>query len=167
MVGGVLALRGLDEANASRHVLEGRDDSLRVFVAGFQAPGTDDLLVSIRKAMTTLYAAGYNPDTLILTPAASEALDTLRTSGSEKAWVFGAGRFAPGDLFGMNVRVSKTIPAPAVTDAQAFGKMYTSPVSLATFEENAGKTNSSLVRMELHAAFGVERLEAAVRIAAS
>jgi hypothetical protein len=27
--------------------------------------------------MTTLYAAGYNPDTLILTPVASEAIDVM------------------------------------------------------------------------------------------
>jgi Escherichia/Staphylococcus phage prohead protease len=137
--------------------------------SGFQAPGTDQLLVSIRKAMTTIYAAGYNPDTLILTPANAEALDVLVTgiSGATADFVFGAGRFAPGQLFGMNVRVSKTIPAAAVVDANAFGKMYASPVSLATFEENAGKTNSSLVRMELHAVFGTERQSAAVRIAAS
>ena len=40
-------------------------------------------------------------------------------------------------------------------------------LSLARFEENAGKTNTSLVRLEGHAAFGVERQTAAVRIAAS
>ena len=37
-------------------------------------------------------------------------------------------------------------------------------MSLATFEENAGKTNSSLVRFEGNAVFGIERLTAAVRI---
>jgi hypothetical protein len=137
--------------------------------SGFQAPGTDQLLVSIRKAMTTIYAAGYAPDTVILTPANAEALDVLVTgvSGGTADFVFGAGRFAPGQLFGMNVRISKTIPAAAVVDASAFGKLYASPVGLATFEENAGKTNSSLVRMELHAVFGTERQNAAVRIAAS
>jgi hypothetical protein len=88
-------------------------------------------------------------------------------SGGTADFVFGAGRFAPGQLFGMNVRISKTIPAAAVVDASAFGKLYASPVGLATFEENAGKTNSSLVRMELHAVFGTERQNAAVRIAAS
>ena len=40
-------------------------------------------------------------------------------------------------------------------------------MSLARFEENAGKTNTSLVRLETHAVFGVERQNAAVRIAAS
>ena len=135
--------------------------------SGVQVPGTDALLISIRKSMTTIFASGYNPDTLILTPAASEQLDVLQTAGSEKMYVFGAGRFAPGQLYGLNVRVSKTVAAPIVVDASAFGKLYASPVSLATFEENAGKTNSSLVRMELHAVFGVERQDAAIRIAAS
>ncbi len=117
--------------------------------------------------MTTIYAAGYNPDTLILTPANAEALDVLQTVGTEKMWVFGAGRFAPGQLFGMNVRVSKTVGAPVVVDASAFGRMYVSPISLASFEENAGKTNTTLVRLEGHAVFGTERQNAAVRIAAS
>jgi HK97 family phage prohead protease len=135
--------------------------------AGFQAPGTDPLLASIRKAMTTIIAAGYNPDTVILTPANAEGLDLDRSSGSEKFWTFGAGRFAPGDLFGLNVRVSKSTPAPIVCDASAFGNLYVSPISLATFEENAGSTNSSTMRMEGHAVFGVEREDAAVRIAAS
>lgn len=53
-----------------------------IAASGFQAPGTDALLISIRKAMTTIFAAGYNPDTLILTPAASEALDVLQTADS-------------------------------------------------------------------------------------
>jgi hypothetical protein len=42
-----------------------------------QAPGSDNLLVSIRKAITTLRAAGYPPNLIILTPAASETLDTM------------------------------------------------------------------------------------------
>jgi hypothetical protein len=45
--------------------------------------------------------------------------------------------------------------------------MYASPVTLARFEADAGTTNRSNVRMELHAVFGGERTAAAVRIAAS
>jgi Escherichia/Staphylococcus phage prohead protease len=148
---------------------EGLDNLVLTAIAasGFQAPGTDPLLVSIRKAMTTICAAGYNPNLLILTPAASESLDVLQTVGTEKLYVFGAGRFAPGELFGMSVRVSKTIAAPAVVDSQAFGRLYASPISLASFEADAGTTNRTNVRMEGHAAFGTERQAAAVRIAAS
>ena len=64
----------------------------------------------------------------------------------------------------MNVRISKNIANPTVVDSNAFGKLYASPVSLPSFEENAGKTNTSLVRFEGNAAFGNERLTAAVRI---
>jgi hypothetical protein len=138
-----------------------------IAASGFQAPGTDRFLVSVRKAMTTIYAAGYNPDLLILTPAMSEALDTDQSLGTEKFWTFGPGNFAPRTLFGMQVRVSKTIPASAVVDASAFGRMYIGPISLASFEENAGKTNTSLVRLEGNAVFGTERQTAAVRIAAA
>ena len=113
--------------------------------SGFQAPGTDNILVSVRKAMTTIYASGYNPDTLILTPATAEAIDVMVTgvTGGTADFVFGAGRFAPGTLFGLNVRVSKTAAAPIVVDAAAFGRLYVSPISLATFEENAGETNTT------------------------
>jgi Escherichia/Staphylococcus phage prohead protease len=141
-----------------------------IALSGFQAPGTDPLLTSIRKCVTTIWATGYNPDTVILTPAAAETLDLLVTgiSGGTADYVFGPGQFAIGrTIFGMSVRISKTIPAPAVVDSQAFGKLYAGPVALASFEENAGKTNSSLVRFEGNAVFGVERQNAAVRIAAS
>jgi HK97 family phage prohead protease len=137
--------------------------------SGFQAPGTDNPLVSYRKAITTLRAAGYNPDLLILTPAADEALDVMVSgiSGGTADFVFAAGQFSSSTFFGMTRRVSKTLAAPVVADSQAFGRLYASPVSLARFEENAGKTNTSLVRLEGHAVFGVERQTAAVRIAAS
>jgi hypothetical protein len=46
------------------------------------------------------------------------------------------------------------------------GKLYVSPISLARFEEDAGSTNKSTVRLEGHAAFGVERQDAAVEILA-
>jgi hypothetical protein len=59
------------------------------------------------------------------------------------------------------------IPAAAVVDSQALGKYYTSPVSLARFEADAGTTNRSNVRLELNAVFGLERAAAAVGIAAS
>jgi hypothetical protein len=48
-----------------------------IATAGFQAPSTDPLLTSIRKCVTTLWAAGYNPDVVILTPTAAETLDLL------------------------------------------------------------------------------------------
>jgi hypothetical protein len=68
-----------------------------IATAGFQAPGTDPLLVSIRKAMTTIMANGYNPDTLILTPANAESLDVLVSgiSGGTNDFVFPPAQTAP------------------------------------------------------------------------
>ena len=140
-----------------------------VAASGFQAPGTDPLLVSIRKAMTTLLAAGYNPDVVVLTPANAEALDTLRATAAagEQYYVFAPAELAPRRLFGLTVRVSKTAAAPFVADSRSLGKLYISPIRLARFEVDAGATNRSNVRLEGNGVFGVERQAAAVRIAAA
>ena len=53
-----------------------------IATSGFQAPGTDVLLVSIRKAITTIQGSGSSPDTLLLPPASMEALDTLRATAT-------------------------------------------------------------------------------------
>ena len=140
-----------------------------IAAAGFQDPSTDPLLVSIRKAITTIRASGYNPDTLILDPTSDEDLDVLVSgiTGGTNDFVFAPASFAPGTIFGLRRRVSKTAAAPVVVDAAAFGKVYAGPVSLARFEENDGSTNTSLVRLEGNAVFGTERSAAAVRIAAA
>jgi hypothetical protein len=54
-----------------------------------------------------------------------------------------------------------------VVDSSAVGRLYLSPITLARFEEAAGQTNSSTLRLEGHGLFNVERIQAAVRIAAS
>jgi HK97 family phage prohead protease len=165
------AFNSVIEGDLRLAINEGLDKLVLDAVAGsgVQAPGTDELLVSIRKAITTLQAVGYQPDVLILTPQAAEALDVLVSgvSGGSNDYVFAPANFAPGTIFGLTKRISKTAAAPIVADTQAFGRLYTSPVSLARFEADGGTTNRSNVRLELHAAFGVERLNAAVRIAAS
>jgi hypothetical protein len=136
--------------------------------SGFQPPGTDNLVASVRKAMTTLLGAGYAPDTLVLTPAASETLDLLVSgiAGGTADYVFQPGQPAPG-IWGLRRVILKVVAAPVVLDSSAYAKLYVSPARLARFEENDGKTNTSLVRLELHAACGVERQNAAIRIAAS
>jgi HK97 family phage prohead protease len=131
--------------------------------SGTLSAGTLDVLTNIRKSITAVTAGGYNPDTLLIDPAGAEAIDLFRSSGSERFFAFGAGRFAPGQLFGLGVRVSKTA-GTAVVDSRAFGKLYVSPISLARFEENAGASNTSTVRLEGNAVFGTERTSAAVRI---
>jgi HK97 family phage prohead protease len=85
------------ETDLTLSINEGLDKLILDYIAtaGFQAPSTDPLLVSIRKAMTTIMGNGYNPDTLLLTPANAEALDVLvsgfpaastTTSSSPPAW---------------------------------------------------------------------------------
>jgi hypothetical protein len=152
-------------------ITDALDDLVKQAVAasGFQAPGTDNLLVSIRKAMSTIMSSGYRPDTLILTPAAAETLDVMVSgiSGGTADFVFGPASFAPSTIFGLERYTSRSVAAPIVMDASAFGKLYSSPVSLQTFEQDAGQTNKSRVRIELNAQVGVERQAAAVRIAAS
>jgi len=140
-----------------------------IAASGFQAPATDPLLVSIRKAITTIQAAGYSPDTLVLRPQDAEALDTLRATATagEQYYVFAPAQLAPRSIFGLSVRISKTAGAPVIVDSSALGKLYVSPISLARFEVDAGATNRSNVRLEGHAVFGVERQAAAVRIAAA
>ena len=90
--------------------------------------------------MTTLYAADTAPTR---DPYAREQRGD-RHDGGGHLWRnrrlrFGPGRFAPGTLFGLNVRVSKTIPAAAVVDASAFGKLYMSPICLATSRRPPGR----------------------------
>jgi uncharacterized protein len=135
--------------------------------SGTQTLATDPLLNVIRRSISLLWSNGYNADTLLLTPANSETLDLL-TSGGTAGWpgayVFGAGQFGPPAIFGLQVRVSKNLANPVVVDSNAYGRLYAGPVSLQRFEENAGASNSSLIRFEGNALFNVERSTAAVRI---
>jgi HK97 family phage prohead protease len=159
------------EADLRLNLFDGLDELVRAGLAtsGFQAPSTDNIFVSIRKAITTLRAAGYNPDVVALTPAASETIDTMVSgiTGGSADFTFGAGNFGPNNIFGLRRVESKTLAAPVVWDSANHGRFYMSDVSLARFEESAGRTNTSLVRLETHAAYGTERAAAAVRIAAS
>ena len=136
--------------------------------SGFQAPGTDNLIDSVRKAITVIAAAGYSADTLILRPQDDEALDLLKATSvaGESIYVFPPGQGA-SSVWSLRRHVSKSAAAPVVCDASAVGRLYVAPVALQRFEENAGSTNSSTVRLETHALFNAERPQAAVRIAAS
>jgi hypothetical protein len=148
----------------------GLDDLVMTGIAGsgFESPGTNPLLVSIRNAMGTIQDSGYNPDTLLLPPTDAIALDTLRVAGTaSEDYVFAPAQLAPRQIYGLNTRIITAGTAAVVCDSQAFGKLYASPLSLSRFEENAGATNTSTVRLEGNAAFGVERPAAAIRIAFS
>jgi hypothetical protein len=64
-----------------------------------------------------LWSLGWNPDTLILSPANAESLDLL-TSGGTAGWpgpyVFGPGNFAPPTVFGLDVGPEDVVPVERV-----------------------------------------------------
>ena len=120
------------------------------------APAGADLYAGIRAAIEVVAEAGYQADTVILNPADDQTLDLFTSSGTEAIY-YNLGRSA-GDPFGLARRVSKDLlDGPIVCDSRAAGRMYLGPVSLQAFEENAGSTNTSTVRLEGSAAFGLER----------
>jgi HK97 family phage prohead protease len=139
---------------------------LDAIAASPAGPGAGSLIVAVRGAITVLQAIGYSPDTLILRPEDSEALDVLTTGAADEDYVFSPGQPAPG-IWGLSRRVSKSAASPIVVDTTAFGRLYSTAISLARFEEHDGSTNTSLVRLEGQAAFGVERPDAAVRLTAA
>jgi HK97 family phage prohead protease len=130
--------------------------------AGTIVKGSDDILEVTRKAMTLVQADGYNPNTLAIDPAGAQALDLLRTPGTEKFYIWPPGTTAPGP-FGLQIRVWKQA-GTAVLDADAYGRLFVAPVELRAFEQDAGSTNKQTVRMETAAAYTAERLTAARRI---
>jgi HK97 family phage portal protein len=97
-----------------------------------------------------------------------EAIDTrARTLHGYAAvytvYLWGPGQGAPNGPFGLQMRVWKQA-ATAILDATSFGRLYTSPVELRSFEADGGLTNRQNVRMELNAGYAVERSGAGLRI---
>ena len=110
----------------------------------------------VRKAITAVRAAGYEPDTIALDPTADEDLDlyllTLNnTTGMDP-------------LFRLQRRIGKSVADPFVFDSKAFATLYAGPVEFASFEENDGETNSMLLRAELNAIVIVDRDDAAASV---
>lgn len=132
-----------------------------------ETPGANHV-ISIRAAITTLQAAGYAPDLVVLDPTSAEELDLLVSglSGGTADFVFGPGQYA-GQLWSLRRVVSKAVSDPVVLDSRAFGRLYVSPARLTTHEQDSGLTNKHRVRLELNAAVAVERQDAAIRLAAS
>jgi hypothetical protein len=135
--------------------------------SGTQTLATDPLVNVVRRSISLLWSLGYNPDVLLLPPASAETID-LMMSGGTAGWpgwyTFGAGQFGPPTVFGLQRRISKNLANVTIADSAAYGRLYAGPVSLQRFEENAGASNSSLLRFEGNALFNVERSGAAVRI---
>jgi hypothetical protein len=143
---------------------DGLDEVVRrgVSTAGTAAAVTGNIVDKIRKAKTVVQAQGYNPTVLAIDPPGAEALDLLKTSGSEAMYVFAPGQAAPAP-WGLQMRVWKQ-DGTAILDADSFGRLYAAGVELRAFEQDAGATNRQTFRMETNALYTVERLTAALRI---
>jgi hypothetical protein len=158
--------QSLIEQDLRLSINDGLDEIVRrglVSNAGTIVKGTDDILEVTRKAMTLVEADGYAPNILAIDPAGAQAIDLLRTPGTEKFYIWGPGRATPTGPFGLQIRVWKQA-GTAVLDGDAYGRLYVAPVELRAFEQDAGQTNRQTVRMETNAGYTVERIPAARRI---
>ena len=130
---------------------------------------TDPLIDSIRKAITTIEGNGYAPDVVILRPQDAEALDLMKATATagETIYVFPPGAGAPRTIWTLRAYVAKSAAAPVVADSSAVASAVPVADDARAIRGNSGQTNTSTVRLEGHALFNVERIQAAVRIAAS
>jgi hypothetical protein len=127
------AFQSIVESDLRLSINDGLDELCRrgLATAGTASTVMGDVIQKVRRAMTVVQGNGYAPDVLAIDPAGAEALDLFRSAGSEQFYVFGAGRVAPGQILGLNVRVWKGGtggPGTAVLDSNAYGRLYTSPV---------------------------------------
>jgi hypothetical protein len=99
---------------------------------------------------------GYNGSLLALKP--SDAANLTLVRGVTEQFV----RSDPLATF--RVVSSPSVTAPLLIDPSAAGRLYLSAPTLATFEENAGSTNTSTTRFEGTALFVVDREDAIVQL---
>lgn len=127
---------------------------------------TGDTFREVRQAITTLQASGFDPNLVALSPEMAEDLDLFQDGSTDLRYVFATSARQTGasPLWGLKIAVVKNLVNAFVIDTSAIGRLYLSPVSLASFEENDGATNTTLVRIEANGNFGVERPTAAVEI---
>ncbi len=127
-----------------------------------------NLLEGARKAITLVQAAGYNPTVIAASPEHLEDLDLLTSSGTEAIYQFAVAATGPNasNLWGLEKVVVKGLDSPLVLDPAAAGILYRSPIRFGAFEENAGQTNSSTVRLEAHALFVIQRPDAIAEVPA-
>lgn len=125
-----------------------------------------DTFSSVREAIKELTDAGYSPDLVALSSEMHKDLDLFRDGGTNEQYAFATTARQTGiaPLFGLKVAVVKNLVNAFVLDTKAAGRLYLSPVELRSFEENDGSTNTTLVRIEAHGAFGVERPTAITEI---
>jgi len=115
-----------------------------------------DLTESIVLAAAFMAESGYAGSVIALSPLDYAELMLLRGADEQ---------FARSDpLSGFRFVQSMAIEVPLLLDPSALGRLYLSAVSLAIFEESAGQTNSSTVRLEGTAACHIARPDAVLEI---
>ncbi len=129
--------------------------------AALSLSSASTLVSGVLAAAETMLSDGFNPSHIIVNPAIWRSHVTARATDSYI-------NRTPGNdpLAGFTWVVTNSYYASdaLVLDPESVGKLYVSPVSLSSHEENFGQTNSSTVRMESHAGFAVERSDAAVEV---
>lgn len=110
----------------------------------------------IRKAMTTVMAAGYDPDVVVLNPAQAEELDILSLTLNNTTGI------APA--FGLQLRISKSVTTGIVYDSRRFATLYLSATSFMAFEERSAAPGRAAQRQAALLHGGVGEIEA-VRVA--
>jgi hypothetical protein len=108
-------------------------------------------------AAEVVSAAGYAPSILAAAPEDLIELRLLQQPRSAGGYV-GTGMDAI--LEGLTRVAVPGLTTPMVRDPAALGTLYASPVTIAAFEEEAGSTNTSIVRIEANALFLVQRVGA-------
>jgi hypothetical protein len=108
-------------------------------------------------AQEAVRTAGYNPDTVAVSPGDALAVLTSQLSGGD-SYIF---RQTPPAFV---VSASIQDGAGFVFDSNALGILFLTPFTLQTFEESAGSTNSSTVRAESNGLFLVQRSTAAASL---
>lgn len=117
----------------------------------------ENILEAVVNAAEEVASNGYNARILAAAPQDLIALLLLREPGTDDY----VGAAMDRALSGLTKVAVKGLMFPMVLDPVALGTLYASPVDFRSFEENAGKTNTSLVRIEANGLYVVQRSDAA------
>jgi hypothetical protein len=123
------------------------------------APGAN-LIEGVLNAALAVAGAGYSPSVLAASPEDLLALLLTQQPGSQDY----VSTFASQIDLGVRKVAVAGLDQPMVLDPAALGVLYTSPVRFATFEESAGQTNSSTVRIESNVLYLVQRADAVATV---
>lgn len=132
-------------------------------IAGAGIPTGDvgpgfNIFENIRYAEEAVRSAGYSPDLVVASPGDALSIQLL-SSDDAQHYVFAQSEPT------LVVSPSVDDGVGFVADASALGRLFLSPFTLQTFEENSGTTNTSTVRAESNGLFLVQRPSAAAFIA--